>query len=94
MDVDYRMKPPGVGDRAVFPELPRADWMQDAACREVDPDWFFSEDRSEQAKAVLTCEMCGVREECLEYGLQAGTYGIWAGFLPHELDRVRQRRRK
>jgi WhiB family redox-sensing transcriptional regulator len=87
-----RMRPPTVGERDSFPVLPRADWMEDAACRAVDPEWFFSDDPADQSRALLACELCQVRDRCLGYALQAGTYGIWAGFLPHELDQLRRRR--
>lgn len=79
----------GRGDWVV---LPRADWMQDAACREVDPEWFFSDDRHDQAKAILTCEVCPVMAPCLEYALLADHDGVWAGYLPEELDALRRRR--
>ena len=88
-----RMRQPQVGERDAFPVLPRADWMEQAACRGVDPEWFFSDDRNDQAKAVLTCERCQVRDRCLGYALAGGHDGIWAGYLPHELDRLRKRKR-
>jgi WhiB family redox-sensing transcriptional regulator len=81
---------------------PENDWRMNAACRGLDADLFFSpdtfetkqekDDREAQAKAV--CARCEVREQCLEYALEAGErYGIWGGL--DELERrAFQRRRR
>jgi WhiB family redox-sensing transcriptional regulator len=73
---------------------PENDWRNDAACRGLDPDLFFSpdtfenkqerDDREVAAKAV--CASCPVREPCLDYAIRAGErYGIWGGL--NELER-------
>ncbi|WP_162467060.1 WhiB family transcriptional regulator [Streptomyces cavernae] len=61
------------------------DWRDSAACRTEDPDLFFPVGNTgpallqiEQAKAV--CFRCPVREECLQWALDAGpVMGVWGG---------------
>lgn len=85
----------------LFAVEPENDWRNQAACRGLDPDLFFSldtfetkpdrDDREIQAKAV--CAGCPVRVECLEYALQAGErYGIWGGLDEIERRAVQRRR--
>ncbi len=73
---------------------PENDWRNQAACRNMDPDVFFSPDAFEtkqerddrEAAAKAVCATCPVRERCLEYALEAGErYGIWGGLT--ELER-------
>ena len=51
------------------------------------------EDAAEDAKAI--CELCPVREACLEYAISAREKdGVWGGLTARERRRViRQRRR-
>lgn len=69
-------------------------WQDFAACKGMDPVIFFGpehaetvkekRDREDEAKAV--CNSCPVKEECLEYALDAReAYGIWGGLT--ELER-------
>lgn len=85
----------------LFAVEPENDWRNQAACRGMDPDTFFShdngenkpdrDDREDTAKAV--CAGCVVRLECLEYALTAGErYGIWGGL--NELERRALQRRR
>ena len=78
-----------------------ARWQDIAACKGMDPTIFFGpehaesvkekRDREDSAKAV--CHTCPVREECLEYALDAREgYGIWGGLT--ELERKALLRRR
>ena len=78
-----------------------ARWQDRAACKGMDPQIFFGpeyaetvkekRDREDAAKAV--CTTCPVREECLEYALDAReAYGIWGGLT--ELERKALLRRR
>lgn len=66
------------------------DWRAGAACRDEDPETFFSvgmgasaEYQDEQAKAV--CRRCSVRDECLEFAIdQRIADGVWGGMTPAE----------
>lgn len=79
---------------STFPS-PIADWRDDAACRDADVELFFAHDDASIEAALSFCRTCPVRQECLEYALQAGErYGVWGGTT--ELERrqlARQRRR-
>lgn len=54
----------------------RLDWRDDAACRDSDPDRFFS-GSIDRARAV--CDTCEVAADCLLYAIrsrtEAGVYG-------------------
>jgi WhiB family redox-sensing transcriptional regulator len=81
---------------AVFPThtIP-GTWRIHARCRGIDPVIFHpvNEDDADDAKAV--CELCPVREPCLEYAIAAREKeGVWGGLTARERRRVvRQRRR-
>lgn len=63
-------------------------WAVRAACRGMDPGIFFPSTDEEAEEALEVCRTCPVREECLEYALEARErYGIWGG------TNERQRRR-
>lgn len=56
--------------------------MDEAACRDKDPQLFFPEknERKKGNEAILTCFNCPVRSECKDYRKRTGSeYGIWAG---------------
>lgn len=57
-------------------------WMQEAACRNQDPEIFFpfSTMAVESARAITICRTCPVRLECYGYAVQNHeTEGIWGG---------------
>jgi WhiB family redox-sensing transcriptional regulator len=61
-------------------------WKRHAACRNEDPELFFTETRSYKARAAETkrakeiCAACVVRTDCLEYALATPErYGVWGG---------------
>ncbi|MFJ9845100.1 WhiB family transcriptional regulator [Kitasatospora sp. NPDC101155] len=72
--------------------------MVDAACRYVDPELFFpdnrgggtaAESRAIQAKSV--CRACPARRECLRRAVQDGEqYGVWGGLTAPERRALRK----
>jgi WhiB family transcriptional regulator, redox-sensing transcriptional regulator len=58
-------------------------WREEAACREVvtaDYDPFFADSTQLQAEAIVLCEACPVRDDCLTFAVRTGQqYGIWGG---------------
>ncbi|MDA8313969.1 MAG: WhiB family transcriptional regulator [Actinomycetota bacterium] len=69
----------------------RADWIEQANCRGVDPELFFPARGEPTRDAKALCKGCVVREECLDYALAHGErWGIWGGTT--ERDRRRLRR--
>lgn len=81
---------------ASFAELvPTDGWQQDAACRDADPEMFFSNDDAQQEAAMAMCAACPVRTECLEHALSTReSYGIWGGTDEHDRKRLIRRRRR
>ena len=67
-------------------------WRTYAACDGMGPELFYSFIEEEQAQAIAICELCGVREICLQYSLDnKEEYGVWGGM--NGPDRVKLRRR-
>ncbi|CAL9279508.1 MULTISPECIES: WhiB family transcriptional regulator [unclassified Streptomyces] len=73
------------------------DWRQSAACRDEDPELFFPVGTSgpavmqaEEAKRI--CARCPVREQCLQWALDAGQdFGVWGGTSEDERRTLRRR---
>ena len=65
------------------------DWNR-RACRDEDPELFFPIGTTgpaiaqiEEAKKV--CRRCDVREQCLQWALEAGQdHGVWGGLSEDE----------
>ncbi len=75
--------------------LPTGTWQQDAACRDAEPDLFFSTAEEDRAAALELCNACPVRLECLEHALETReAYGIWGGTDEQERKRLLRRRRR
>jgi WhiB family redox-sensing transcriptional regulator len=75
-----------------------APWMQESACREIDPEIFFPDPSpwmlSEIAAAKEVCSICPVREVCLEYAMVNGIeYGVWGGLTRNERRALKKKRR-
>ncbi len=79
------------------------DWRTSSACRDEDPELFFpigttgpAVEQMDAAKRI--CNICSVREECLEFALATNQdAGIWGGLNEDErrtLRRQRQRQRR
>jgi WhiB family redox-sensing transcriptional regulator len=72
-----------------------ADWRDEAACRQVDPDLFFAEGKGAHAQvreATRVCLSCPVRLQCQDHAIEAGeAWGVWGGMSQIEL-RTRRRR--
>ena len=75
--------------------LTNQTWRQHAACRGVEPDVFYpvSDEEADVAKSI--CNVCSVRQPCLEYALgNRERDGVWGGATERERRRIlRQRRR-
>ena len=72
-----------------------ASWRQRAACQGIDAEVFYpnTEEEAEEAKAI--CNVCPVRETCLEYALaNREREGVWGGLNERERRRVSRQRRK
>jgi Transcription factor WhiB len=55
-------------------------WVLSAACRDEDPQLWFSPDPADVAKAQAICARCPVRPECSAAAeANAELYGVWGG---------------
>lgn len=66
------------------------EWMDQAACAEVDGAIWFPETAGAAVPAYKTaaqvCTTCPVQPDCLEYALKIRPgYGMWAGLRPDQL---------
>lgn len=89
--------PNGFG--AAYLELMWPEWQLEAACQYDEPMWdiFYgfekngrvttTDDQIQTAKFI--CESCPVRQECLDYALDANIrYGIWGGLTDAERQEI------
>lgn len=67
------------------------EWMEQAACRDVDPDIFFTPDgeygprRRQERQAKAVCASCPVLRRCRAHACEVGEpYGIWGGLTERE----------
>jgi WhiB family redox-sensing transcriptional regulator len=72
------------------------DWQYRGACREVDPETFYSPEsergprrRAREAAAKSLCDRCPVVAECLRHALDVREpYGVWGGLNATEREHI------
>lgn len=72
------------------------DWQSQAACRDVNPELFFSPEsergvrkRAREMVAKSLCGTCPVQPECRQHAISVGEpYGVWGGTTESERDSV------
>jgi WhiB family transcriptional regulator, redox-sensing transcriptional regulator len=81
---------------AVIEEDGRQAWLDQAACRDTDPERFFPEpgEQTKAAEAKAICASCQVRDQCRDLAVNAAggidaDHGIFGGTLPTERSRLR-----
>lgn len=76
------------------------EWMQQAICKQVDPDLFVGDGhpndmRHRQTKAIKICKTCPVISQCRDYAMRLAAespiYGVWGGMTPAEINRQARR---
>jgi WhiB family transcriptional regulator, redox-sensing transcriptional regulator len=84
------------GPIAVIEDDGRQAWLDQAACRELDPERFFPEsgEHTKAAEAKAICGSCEVRDQCLELAVKAAggldvDHGVFGGTLPAERSQLR-----
>lgn len=71
------------------------DWLNDAACKGMDPQMFYIDTRRsmnqpETRYAISVCKACPVVKRCLEENIHE-QYGIWGGKTAEERQKMRAR---
>lgn len=71
------------------PEDPLA-WQRDGLCGQTDPEAFFPEKGGDVRMAKKVCEMCEVKEKCLDYALENDErFGVWGGLSERQRRKLR-----
>jgi WhiB family redox-sensing transcriptional regulator len=69
------------------------EWMDDAACRDIDPGLFWPGRGQNIAPATAICNACPVQAQCLDYGL-GEREGIWGGRSAAQRRRIRRQQQQ
>lgn len=75
-------------------------WQTRGACRDVNPELFFTNGRGrpsqdQQERAAAVCRECPVQRECREAAIEAGEeYGVWGGMTETQLHAAIRNRTK
>lgn len=65
-------------------------WMDQALCREVDPDLFTSDNTHDSRHAKKICQQCIVRNECLSWAIaNPEMQGVLGGTTHRERQKLR-----
>lgn len=68
------------------------NWRAQALCSRSEPELWFAVGALEHKIAKSVCRRCPVRQECLNYAMEAPVdHGIWGGFTERERRRYRRR---
>lgn len=74
---------------------------KNGACLGYPTDWWFpeksmtSQQYRDMAQAKEICNTCAVRQECLDYAIEAGEYyGVWGGMSATAREKEVERRKK
>jgi len=74
--------------------LALGEWHGRGLCAGEDPDVFFPSHGDPGAEARRICGICPVRDDCLEYSIEADEDGIWGGLDQGERRNLRRRQRR
>ena len=70
-------------------------WRAFARCQGLDPEIFYPTGDDDGVEAKSVCELCPVREACLEHALtRREKHGVWGGLTERERRRILRRRRR
>ena len=70
------------------------EWPGRGLCVGEDPEVFFPSGGDPGTDARETCAACRVRDECLNYAIDADEFGIWGGLDQDERRNKRRRQRR
>jgi len=67
-------------------------YLDDAACKGLDPELFYAESGSAVLRAKSVCAQCPTRERCLEWAVKREEFGVWGGTTARERASLRRER--
>lgn len=71
-------------------QLPPRPWLDQAACRGLDPALFHPQRGEPTEPAKRVCASCPVRQECLDWALEANEkHGVWGGMSERQRRQLR-----
>lgn len=76
------------------------EWIEQRECKGADPDIFFvnsdgGDSKAKKVEALKYCDVCSVKEECLNYAMDKNIYvGIYGGMTNKERRALKSIRRK
>ncbi len=80
--------------KGVF-ELLRPDWQKYGTCRGEGTDIFFHERYSHAVReAKKLCDICVVRQKCLDFAIDNDCVGVWGGLTTVERKNQKRLRRR
>ncbi len=72
-------------DILTTPILDEKPWATFASCKDAQDVTFFPQTKAEARAALAICEICPVREECLDHALETNErFGVWGGMTDKE----------
>jgi WhiB family redox-sensing transcriptional regulator len=80
----------------VLPWITLGDWVEEALCAQVSPEFFFPEKGEGDLVRVARqiCARCPVQAECLDHALEhEEKFGIWGGMGPVKRKKLRKQLR-
>ena len=70
------------------------EWHGRGLCVGDDPDVFFPSHGDPGTQAREVCADCAVRNDCLNYAIDADEFGIWGGLDQEERRNLKRRQRR
>ena len=67
-------------------------YLEEAACRGLDPELFYAEGGAAVARAKAVCAECGLKQKCLEWAISREEFGVWGGTTARERAAIRRQR--
>ena len=67
-------------------------YLEEAACRGLDPETFYAEGGAAVARAKAVCATCPLRQKCLEWAIAREEFGVWGGTTARERAALRRQR--
>lgn len=70
---------------------PGLAWQEQALCAQIGSEYFFPEPGSSVREAKRICQLCEMREACLDYALANDErFGVWGGLSEKERQNLRR----